>query len=108
MLDYLKNYKKLLELKETNQKEIQENKLLIDENLKKWIDETAKETNLNSELETLNEKYKETKEQKENRIVDVVGFISLSVSIITVLMCGHLSFIPCIIDNTSACLSVHL
>ena len=27
MLDYLKNYKKLLELKETNQKEIQENKL---------------------------------------------------------------------------------
>ena len=37
MLDYLKNYKKLLELKETNQKEIQENKLLIDENLKNGL-----------------------------------------------------------------------
>ena len=59
---------------------------MIDENLQKWIDEIVKEENLNSELETLNKKYNETKEEKENRIVDVVGFTSLSVSIITIII----------------------
>ena len=36
MVEYLKNYKKLLELQKKNQKEIDDNELLYDANYQKW------------------------------------------------------------------------
>ena len=54
MIETLTNYKKLLELKELNDKEIKENEILINDNYQKWINLKDKEEILDKEIKKLN------------------------------------------------------
>lgn len=86
MLDYLKKYKELLELKKTIQKEIDNNELILDNNYQKWTKTKEKVENISLEIKILNKKYNEIKEKKEMRILDVVLIISLIISILTLII----------------------
>lgn len=85
MIIYLKDYKKLLELQKNNDKQIKEKKLLIDDNCQKWIDAKGFEENLNKELSTLNKKYNDTIEEKENNLLIGIG-TSLVIFIIAIII----------------------
>lgn len=86
MLDNLNKYKKLLEQKEINEQEIKENQLLIDENLQKWTDEIAKETNIDSEIKLLYAKYEEMLDEKEGKLRDKLSIILFSIFIISIII----------------------
>ena len=85
MIIYLKDYKKLLELQKNNDKQIKEKKLLIEDNCQKWIDVKKFEENLNKELSTLNKKYNDTIEEKENNLLIGIG-TSLVIFIIAIII----------------------
>ena len=57
MTEYLINYKKLLELKEINEKEIKENEQLITDNSQKLFNTKEQEKKLNKEIKKLKEEY---------------------------------------------------
>jgi len=68
MVEYLKNYQKLLELKEINEQEIKENQSLIDETNQKWSEAKEQEETLNIELEKLNEEYGNIRNKQIKRV----------------------------------------
>ena len=90
MVEYLKKYKKLLELKEINEKEIQENKQLIRENHQKWSNTKDKEEVLDSEIKFLNEKYNDKMSKKEKRLFTTITVILILISLIGIILIGIL------------------
>lgn len=86
MVEYLKNYKKLLELKEINEKETQKNTQLIRENHQKWSDTKDKEEVLDSEIKSLNEKYNDKIAKKEKRLFTTITVILILISLIGIIL----------------------
>lgn len=82
MTEYLINYKKLLELEDINEKEIQENEQIIRENYQKWSNTKDKEETLDSEIKVLNKKYDDEMLKKEKRFFNKLTIILIFVSII--------------------------
>ena len=82
MIETLTNYKKLLELREINEKEIQENKQLFTDNYQKWSNTKDKEEVLDLEIKSLNEKYNDEISKKEKRLFTTITIILIFVSII--------------------------
>lgn len=93
MVEYLKNYQKLLELQKTNQKELEENRLLIDEKLQKWNDEKEKESNIDSEIKKLNKKYDEIIETKEKKMFEKLIFVLFIMSMISIIVSSSFNLI---------------
>ena len=88
MTEYLKNYKKLLELREINEKEIQENKQLITDNYQKWSNTKDKEEVLDLEIKSLNEKYNDEISKKEKRLFTTITTILIIISLIGIILTG--------------------
>lgn len=57
MTEYIKNYQKLLELEDINEKEITKNEQIIRENYQKWSNTKEQEKKLNKEIKKLKEEY---------------------------------------------------
>ena len=85
MVEYLKNYQKLLELKEINEQEIKENQSLIDETNQKWSEAKEQEETLNIELEKLNEEYGNIRNKQIKRVHNKTYLILAIISIIILL-----------------------
>lgn len=90
MIETLTNYKKLLELKEINEKEIQKNEQLITENSKNWSNTKNEEENLDEELKILNKKYNDKITKKEKRLFTTVTVILIILSLIGIILTGIL------------------
>ena len=88
MTEYLINYKKLLELEDINEKEIQENEQIIRENYQKWSNTKDKEETLDTEIKTLNKKYDDIMDKKEKELLSAVLIISILLSIIGIILTG--------------------
>lgn len=88
MTEYLTNYKRLLELKEINEKEIQKNKQLITDNYQKWLDIKDKEETLDTEIKTLNKKYNDKMEEKEKKLFTKITVILIIISLIGIILTG--------------------
>ena len=86
MVEYLKNYQKLLELKEINEQEIKENQSLIDETNQKWAEEKEKESNIDLEIKTLNKEYNEIMEAKEQKMFERLVFVLGVISMISIIV----------------------
>jgi len=82
MIETLTNYKKILELREINEKQIKKNEQLIRENYQKWLNVKDKEETLDSEIKALNKKYYEIIEEKEKKFFNKLTIILTFVSII--------------------------
>ena len=97
MTEYLSNYKRLLELKEINEKEIQENEQLITDNSKKWLNEKVNEENLNTEIKELTKKYNNEISKKEKELLSKIAVIlTLLTIIIFILFKTPLAFLSSI------------
>ena len=68
MVEYLKEYKKLLELQEENNKAIKDIELINNENNQKWSEAKEQEETLNIELEKLNEEYGNIRNKQIKRV----------------------------------------
>lgn len=88
MTEYLINYKRLLELKEINEKEIQENKQLITDNYQKWLDVKDKEETLDTEIKALNKKYNDEIAKKEKKLFIKITVILIIISLIGIILSG--------------------
>lgn len=112
MVETLTNYKKLLELKEINEKEIQKNEQLITENSKNWSNTKNEEENLDEELKILNKKYNDKITKKEKRLFTTVTVILIILSLIGIILTGILIhpviMIPASAIATLASNSIHM
>ena len=90
MTETLTNYKKLLELREINEKQIKKNEQLIRENYQKWSDTKDKEENLDREIKLLNEKYNDEMSKKEKRLFTTITVILILISLIGIILTGIL------------------
>ena len=101
MIETLTNYKKLLELREINEKEIQENKQLITDNYQKWSNTKDKEEVLDLEIKSLNEKYNDEISKKEKRLFTTITIILIIISLIGIILTGILIH-PVIMPSVTA------
>ena len=90
MVEYLRNYKKLLELKEINEKEMQENTQLITNNYQKWSNTKNKEETIDTEIKSLNENYNDEISKKEKRLFTTITIILILISLIGIILTGIL------------------
>ena len=90
MVEYLKKYKKLLELRDINEKQIKKNEQLIRENYQKWLNVKDKEETLDSEIKALNEKYNDKMAKKEKRLFTKITVILILISLIGIILTGIL------------------
>ena len=85
MVEYLKNYQKLLELQKNNQKAIKDIELIINKTNQKWAEEKEKEEILNLEIQKLNEEYGNIKNKQIKRVYNKTYLILAIISIIILL-----------------------
>ena len=90
MIETLTNYKRLLELREINEKEIQKNKQLITDNYQKWSDTKDKEETIDTEIKSLNKKYNNEISKKEKRLFTTITIILIIISLIGIILTGIL------------------
>lgn len=85
MVEYLKEYKKLLELQEENNKAIKDVELINNETNQKWSEAKEQEETLNIELEKLNEEYGNIRNKQIKRVHNKTYLILAIISIIILL-----------------------
>lgn len=85
MVEYLKEYKKLLELQEKNNKAIKDIELINNETNQKWSEAKEQEETLNIELEKLNEEYGNIRNKQIKRVHNKTYLILAIISIIILL-----------------------
>lgn len=88
MTEYLTTYKKMLELKEIKEKEIEENQKVINDNYQKWLDIKDKEETIDSEIKILNEKYNDKIAKKEKRLFTTRTVVLTLISLIGITLTG--------------------
>jgi len=85
MVEYLKEYKKLLELKEINEQKLEKNKILIDENLQKWNETAEQEVTIQLELQNINREYSDMYQEKNKKINNKINMTIIIINLIIVL-----------------------